>query len=75
MEGKIAALLGGHDQDELATKVAVSPETVRRWMVGDALPYRRVLPAIAVATGITLETLRIAHRADRAARKATRGAA
>lgn len=70
MDGKLAALLAGQDQEDLAAKVAVSPETCRRWLNGEALPYRRILPAIAVATGIPIESLRIARRTDRAAQRA-----
>lgn len=74
MDGKLAALLASEDQEELATKVAVASETCRRWLNGEALPYRRILPAISIATGIPIEDLRIAHRADRASRKAARTA-
>lgn len=70
MDKNLAGLLAGQDHEELARRVVVSSETARRWLNGDALPTRRILPAIAEATGIPLESLRAARRADRAARKA-----
>jgi transcriptional regulator with XRE-family HTH domain len=70
MDGKLAGLLAGQDQDELARAVAVHPETARYWLNGERLPWKSLLPAIAVATNIPLEDLRRAHREDRNARKA-----
>lgn len=69
MERHVARLLAGQDPDDLSQAVGVHYSTVQRWIIGDALPHRRVLPALSVATGIEIEDLRRARALDRIVQK------
>ena len=50
-----AAALAGLTEDDIATRLGVGPKTVRRWIEGRALPYRRHRWALAALLG-TAET-------------------
>ena len=69
MSKAMARLLRGIDPEELASQIAVHHRTVRLWKNGQTLPFRRILPALSLATGIPLKALRTAYDEDRARRK------
>lgn len=67
--GQVAALLQNFDAIDLAAKLEVDYSTVRRWQTCLRLPKRGLLEKLAQATGIKLETLKAARRADRLANR------
>lgn len=73
-KSKVARLLEGRDPVVLAQAIAVDPWTVERWKKGSFLPKRSIVPALAVALGITETELRNAVYTDKLMRKQKAGA-